>query len=74
MRYIRKVPKYTSLERIGAALQEGGMRYDEYFIQQTIPQSEFRGVRKFVKVRVANQMVADKLAQVVKEMGKKCPW
>lgn len=74
VRYLRGLPKETTMECIAAALQEGGMGYEEYLVMQTVPQAEFKGARKFVEIRVANQEVADKLAQAVKVIGKKYPW
>ncbi len=50
------------------------MRHDEYLVTQTLRQGEFRGLRKFVEVRVGNQVVADKLARVVKVVGGQYQW
>jgi FtsZ-binding cell division protein ZapB len=74
VRYLRGVPRETTVEVIGKTLEEGGMGYDEYLVREILPPGGFRGHKKFVELRVANQVVADKLAKVVKEGGVKHPW
>lgn len=63
IRYIRKIDSSLSVEEITTRLASANLKIDDSVIEQTIPQLQFQGKFKFVKITLPNQTRADEFAR-----------
>ena len=66
IRFLRNVDKSLTVEQIEAALRKARVHTDDCFIEQTVPQEEFRGLKKFVRIILPNRIRADEFAGEMK--------
>lgn len=69
IRFLRNVDKSLTVNEIRAALHKARVRTDDCFIEQTVPQEEFMGRKKFIRIILPNRMRADEFASGMKRNG-----
>ena len=69
IRFLRNVDKSLTVNEIRAALHKARVRNDDCFIEQTVPQEEFKGRKKFIRIILPNRMRADEFASGMKRNG-----
>ena len=66
IRFLQNVDKSLTVEEIKAALHKARVHTDDCFIEQTVPQEEFRGLKKFIRIILPNRIRADQFAGEMK--------
>ena len=69
IRFLRTVDKSLTVDEIRAALHKARVRSVDCFIEQTVPQEDCKGWKKFIRIILPNRMRADEFASEIKRNG-----
>lgn len=72
IRYLCKIPKDCSTNDVLSSLKSGQIRCEDSFIEQTVPQHQFKNMFKFLRVIFTNKSKADEFADSLK--GSSLDW
>lgn len=73
IRFLRNIPKETSIDEINNTLKVRNLNTANCAIEQTLPQKEFVGTKKFVRVVFWNQAAVDDFVTKLKKVSD-LPW
>ena len=73
IRFLRNIPKETSIDEINNTLKVRNLNTANCAIEQTVPQKEFVGTKKFVRVVFWNQAAVDDFVTKLKKVSD-LPW
>ena len=65
-RFIRRIEQSIPVDDVKKSLKDANINIDNCFIEQTLPQVEFQGKYKFVRIILPNQSHADEFANALK--------